>query len=52
MTVDEIYDDVRKRFIEILLEKTGWGRGEVLVAFDKAFLSFALDIVNNPRGPQ
>lgn len=52
MTGDEFYDGVRKHFVEIIREKTGWGSVEVLAAFDKAFLRFALDKVNNPGGPK
>lgn len=51
MTAEDIYIRVRFYFSEITREKTGWGRDEVLAAFDKAFLRFALDKVNNPGGP-
>jgi hypothetical protein len=39
MTLDQFLDQLREELERRLAVKTGWGRNEVLVAFDKASIT-------------
>lgn len=36
--MDKLVEYIREEFEKILQQKTGWGRNEVMTAFDKAWI--------------
>lgn len=41
----QLLQDIRRRFLEKLQAKTGWGRNEVLAAYDEAVTESILEIL-------